>query len=186
MKCSCLDVVKIKLMSYTTIISAIIAIDHAMGYLLSFGKTKVMMTNSGSVAKLRRSLLRHEKETLFPYFDNTPDKNITIGIGYNLSARGLPESWVNQQYADDVNYFYNKLCSFPWFKDLNDDRQVVLVDMCWMGWRRFLEFKHMIACLEAHDYVGASREMLESEWAKQVKHRAVDLSDAMLSGVYDI
>ena len=142
------------------------------------------MTSQEAVAKLRRSLLLHEGFHQHGYLDSLG--NYTIGIGYNISERGMPDSWINQQYADDVNYFYNQLCSFSWFQDLNDDRQVVLVDMAFMGWRRFLEFKDMIECLSRHDYAGAAREMLASVWAKQVKKRAVDLANAMLSGVYDV
>ena len=51
-----------------------------------------------------------------------------------------------------------------------------------LGAPRLSRFKKMHAALQAHDYVTASREMLNSKWAKQVGQRALTLSDVMLSG----
>ena len=134
--------------------------------------------------RIMRSLIHHEDKTNFPYFD-TKNK-ITIGIGYNLSDRGLDDQWIYSQCQQDINFFYSQLSTFPWFHDLNDDRKIVLVDMCFMGWKKFLEFKKLIAALEQHDYVTAANEMLNSEWSKEVKTRAIDLSQGMLTGVYHI
>jgi len=136
--------------------------------------------------KLRRSLIKHEGYKSHPYLDTANPPRITIGIGYNLSDRGLPAEWINNQYQQDVNYFYNKLAEFDWFHSLNEDRQIVLIDMSFFGWQKFLEFKGMIAALEQRDYTLAAEEMLNSEWAKEVKGRAVDLANAMKSGVYNV
>ena len=136
-------------------------------------------------AKLKRSLVLHEEYRKLPYVDSLG--NITIGIGYNLSDRGLDDDWINNQYAKDVNYFYNQLSQdYYWFNDLNVDRQIVLVDMCFMGYKHFQQFVHMFSALADHDYVQAAREMLDSEWALQVKSRALTLAQAMTSGVYNV
>jgi len=37
-----------------------------------------------------------------------------------------------------------------------------------------------------HDYKRAAFEMLNSKWAEQVKGRAVDLAQGMLTGTYNI
>jgi lysozyme len=87
----------------------------------------------------------------------------------------------------DVNYFYDQLQkTFEWFQKLNDDRKIVLIDMCFMGWKKFLEFEKMIYALEKENYQQASFEMINSDWAKQVKNRAVQLAQGMLTGVYEI
>jgi lysozyme len=136
-------------------------------------------------AKLRRSLILHEKLKHFPYTDTVG--KITIGIGYNLSDRGIDDEWINKQYNADVSYFYNQLYNdFPWFKDLNMDRQIVLVDMSFMGYKHFLSFQKMLAALAKGDYKDAAMNMLDSKWAQQVKSRATQLASAMLTGVYDI
>src|ERR1041385_6252222 len=87
-------------------------------------------------ANLRKLVVSHENIKQYPYLDSV--NKITIGIGYNLSDRGLPESWINEQYEQDVTYFYNSLINdYPWFGELNDARQMVLIDMCFMGYTKF-------------------------------------------------
>lgn len=152
-------------------------------YFLYQGWDPVMMTPE-MMARLKRSLILHEGYRNFPYTD-TVDK-ITIGIGYNLTDRGLSDEWINKQYLDDVTYFYNQLCEFPWFNELNEDRKIILIDMSFMGWKRFLGFTEMLKALAKGDYNQASVEMLNSEWATQVKGRAVKLAQGMLDGVYDV
>jgi len=134
--------------------------------------------------KLKRSLVEHEKICKFPYVDTVG--KITIGIGYNLTDRGMSDDWISSQYQQDVDYFYHQLFNFPWFQHLTPDRQIVLIDMCFMGWKKFLEFNKMFLAIEQGDYQQAAFEMLNSEWAKEVKGRAASLAQGMLTGVYNI
>ncbi len=136
-------------------------------------------------AKLRRSLIKHESYEKFPYTDTTG--HITIGIGFNLSARGIDDTWINTQFTNDTEYFFDQLGAFSWFKDLNVDRQVVIIDMCFnLGFKNFMHFANLLHALSMHDYKQAAFHMLDSEWATQVKGRAASLAQGMLSGVYDI
>lgn len=145
---------------------------------------ELIMLIAETRAKLRRSLVAHEGVRKFPYIDTLG--NITIGIGYNLSDRGIDEDWINQQYESDVRYFHERLSEdFPWFRELNQDRQVVLIDMAFMGYKHFLSFKRMLKALRDEDYNQAALEMLNSKWAIQVKGRANDLAHAMATGVYN-
>ena len=136
-------------------------------------------------AKLKRSIVLHESYEKFPYVDTVG--KITIGIGYNLTDRGIDDEWIIKQYNNDVNYFYNRLSTdFPWFNNLNEDRQIVLIDMAFMGYKHFCSFKKMLWALSKEDYKLAALEMLNSKWANQVKSRAVALAQAMQSGIYEI
>jgi lysozyme len=136
-------------------------------------------------SKLKRSVTLHESCNNFPYIDTRG--NITIGIGYNLSVRGLDDSWINHQYDADVGYFYTQLDkNFKWFMGLDENRKVALVDMCFMGFKKFCGFTKMIDALAKKDYETASKEMLDSQWATEVKGRATTLSQVILTGVYDI
>jgi lysozyme len=132
--------------------------------------------------RIRSSLVKHEGETLFPYIDSLG--NLTIGIGYNLTGRGLTQDWVNTQFLEDVDYFQTQLSQFPWYHQLNEDRQIVLIDMCFMGFKKFLEFTKMLDALAKGQFDLAADEMLNSEWASQVKGRATDLANGMRTGVY--
>ena len=135
-------------------------------------------------AKLKRSLILHEGLERLPYIDTVG--KITIGIGYNLTDRGLSDDWINQQFSDDVDYFYNKLIAFPWFKHLTQDRQIALIDMAFMGWKKFLTFNKMIKALQQGDYETAAFEMLNSKWAQQVGDRAKTLANVINDGVYHV
>jgi lysozyme len=137
------------------------------------------------LAKLRKSLIEHEDYRKYPYIDTVG--KITIGIGYNLSDRGVDDDWILDQYNKDVNFFYVQISSqFEWYKDLTIDRQIVLIDMAFMGWKKFLTFNKMLNALMHHDYKKAADEMLNSKWAEQVKGRATTLAQAMLTGTYNI
>jgi len=142
------------------------------------------MMTPGMLAKLRRSLIQHEGYEKFPYIDTVG--KITIGIGYNLTDRGMDDDWINKEYIKDVAYFYHQLSQYSWYLDLNPDRQIILIDMAFMGWKRFIEFEDMIKALEQGDYVTASKEMLQSKWAEQTKRRAETLAQGMLTGEYNI
>lgn len=134
--------------------------------------------------KLKRSLIKHEGYEKFIYTD-TKGK-LTGGIGYNFTDRGLSDDWINKQFQEDADYFYNQLMQYQWFQRLNSDRKIVLIDMAFMGLKKFLEFKKMIAALQNDDYASAAKEMLNSKWASDVGQRAKDLANGMLRGSYNI
>ena len=136
-------------------------------------------------AKLKRSLVKHEERRKFPYTDTLG--NVTFGIGYNASARGMSDSWIDNQYDLDVQNLYTQFSNdFKWFQELTVDRQIVLIDMAFMGYEKILKFEKMLACLAQGKYEMAAQEMIDSEWAKQVKSRATDLAEGMKTGIYDI
>lgn len=142
-----------------------------------------MMTKE-QFLKVKKSLVLHEGWRDKPYVDSAG--KITIGCGYNLSDRGIDGDWIDRQFKEDVEFFYKNLYEFPWFHLLNEDRQIVLVDMAFMGWKRFLGFEKMIDALERNDYELAAHEIMMSKWAEEVKDRAVQLSNGMKNGVYEI
>ncbi|CAB4128420.1 COG3772 Phage-related lysozyme (muraminidase) [uncultured Caudovirales phage] len=131
---------------------------------------------------LKQLLVKHEGLNLFPYFDTT--KHITIGVGRNLTNRGISKEEAYTLLDDDINYFSTELnAALTFFCDLNSPRQLALIDMCFnLGLKNFLEFTHMIDALKSSNYALAAKQMLESEWAKQVGQRAIDLSDIISSG----
>jgi len=133
-------------------------------------------------AQLKQLIVSHEDKTNFPYVDTKG--NVTIGIGYNLTARGLPDSWVNQQYDEDVTYFNQQLTQdFDWYEGLCDARKMVLIDMCFMGYKTFKEFERMLQALRYGDYEKAAQEILNSLWAQQVHGRAKQDAEIMRTGV---
>ena len=76
-----------------------------------------------------------------------------------------------------------KICGqIPSFFEINEARRYVLISMSFNLGSRIKSFKKMLLALENGDYELASREMLDSKWAKQVKTRAKKLSEIMRKG----
>lgn len=136
--------------------------------------------------KLMRSLISHEGKRNKPYVDT--EGKITIGIGYNLTDRGLPDEWIFAQVNEDIRVIMNYFYQLDWFTHLNNDRQVVILDMAYnIGIPKFMQFVKMIDYLNKGDYVNAALEMINSNWAKEVGDtRSSQLFKGMKTGIYDI
>lgn len=139
------------------------------------------MTPEGK-QKLKHLLVSHESFRQFPYTDITG--HLTVGIGRNLSDRGISTTEAFYLLDDDILYFSSKLAHFlSFFHDLSENRQIALIDMCFnLGVQGFLNFKEMIAALESHDYDRAADEMLNSKWHDQVGERATCLANIIRTG----
>lgn len=132
-------------------------------------------------SQLKQMLIDHEGLKHFPYVDSVG--KLTIGIGHNLTDRGLPIDIIHQLCDMDLDYHWLSLHQYPWFKELSEPRQLVLMNLRFnLGERRFATFKKMLAALERHDYFIAAHEMLDSNWAKQVGMRAKMLASIMRCG----
>jgi lysozyme len=142
---------------------------------------RIVMTPEAKL-KLKTLLVKHETYKQFPYTDQTG--RLTVGIGRNLSDRGISTAEAFYLLDDDIIYFTDKLSHYlQCFKDLDESRQLALVDMCFnLGLQGFLNFKEMVAALNVHDYVRAAHEMLNSKWAQQVGQRAITLANIIRTG----
>lgn len=127
-------------------------------------------------------LIRDEDLREKPYLDTLG--NITIGVGYNLTARGIPLKYLLQWCDEDIEYYHHQLDSdLSYFKRLTEARKLVLINMAYnMGMKNLLLFKKMFAALKNEKYLIASEEMLNSKWAKQVGQRAQRLAVMMVDG----
>ena len=130
----------------------------------------------------------------------------TVGIGRNLEDRGITDgelSYINKTMDDiyeggltEEEAYYlcmndiaivekELLANKPIVNQLNDVRQMVLIDMAFnMGVPRLMQFKNMWMAIEKVNYPLACLEMLDSKWANQVGKRAVRLSEAMKNGEF--
>ena len=139
------------------------------------------MTPEGKL-KLKGLLVQYENYRQFPCSDTTG--HLIIGIGRNLTDRGISTTEAFYLLDDDISYFNNKLRHYlSFFDDLNENRQIALINMCFnLGIQGFLGFKDMISALESHDYSLAAKEMLNSKWAEQVGERATQLAHIIATG----
>ena len=73
----------------------------------------------------------------------------------------------------------------PFFAMIPNDVQIVLMDMCFnMGIKRLMKFKKMFRYIEQGDYSSASIELLDSNYASDVKGRSLRNSIALSTGKF--
>ncbi len=120
------------------------------------------------VDELAREIKRDEGEELFPYEDTVG--KITIGVGRNLTDRGISEAEASILLNNDIQIVEDELSrKAPWWTDLPEPAQRGLANMCVnLGWSRLSEFRNMLQALQDGDYNRAADEALDSRWAQQV------------------
>jgi lysozyme len=131
---------------------------------------------------LEKMLELHEGKETKPYVDTVG--KVTIGIGRNLTDRGLSEDEIQYLFRNDIRIATQELeWAFPWVRRLDEVRKAVLIDMSFnMGMPVLKTFKNTLAAVETAQYEKASKLMLQSKWATQVGNRAKRLSKMMQSG----
>jgi lysozyme len=132
--------------------------------------------------KLIDQLVLHEGLRLKPYLCTAGFQ--TVGVGRNLDALGISEEEAFILLGNDIDRCCHALDQLAeWWRDLDDVRQRVLVDMCFnLGPSRLMRFKKMWAALTEQAWDRAADEMLDSRWADQVGGRARTLADMMRTG----
>lgn len=130
------------------------------------------------------SILRLEEGKRLDLYQDT--RGIwTIGIGYNIQARGLPDDIVEELFRRDLASLRADCLKYvPEYPALDPVRAGIIERMVFqMGVDGFLKFKGTRACIAAGDWEGASQHMLDSLWAKQVPARAKREAQRMLRGI---
>jgi len=137
-------------------------------------------------------LKRHEGLRLEAYI--CPAGALTIGYGHNLDQHPVPTvgkagdrisgAEAGELLELDVNACGQELDrAFPWWRELNEPRQAVLLNMGFnLGLTKLRRFRRMLSALEAGDCMRAAEEMLDSKWKSDVKGRAYELAAQMQSG----
>lgn len=93
--------------------------------------------------------------------------------------------FVRQRIADIISKLsVNK--KIAWCK-CNEQRQAILISLAYqVGVDGILKFKKMWSAIEMSNFEEASRQMLDSLWAKQTKNRALRHSKTMKEGSLDV
>lgn len=138
------------------------------------------------MSRLREVLIRHEGLRLKPYRDAR--NKLTIGVGRNLDDAGITREEALMLFDNDITRIRREVeRAFPWFSHLNPARKDVVLDMVFnLGLSGFRRFRKTIAAIEVREWEEAAREMIESQWAKQVGRRARELAAMMKRGKYEV
>ena len=133
-------------------------------------------------AQMTLELMRDEGTRLKPYKDTRGV--LTIGTGRNLDSVGISESEAANMLSNDIIRVELELDrDLPWWRGLDQVRQRVLINMAFnMGIGTLLTFHETLESVRLKAYYAASKDMLVSEWARQVGARASRLAAMMNSG----
>lgn len=139
--------------------------------------------------RLRDLIIRHEGLKFRRYPDT--QGYWTIGIGHNISAKGLPsdimqhekehgqitEDMVNRLYSADVaGAISDCIRLYPKFSSFTENRQIALIDFLFnVGLGTATEFKNTNRCINAGDWTSAALHMKDSLWYRQVKGRGKEI-----------
>ena len=114
----------------------------------------------------------------------------TIGVGRLVDPRkpgaGLRPKEMDYLLANDVEDRVQQLTArLPWFVDLDEARQGVLLNMSFqLGVDGLLGFKNTLELVRQGKYTEAAAAMLQSKWATQTPERAKRMSEQMRTGVW--
>jgi len=118
----------------------------------------------------------------------------TMGVGHLITEKdeehgkpvGTPisEDRIKECLDNDIDIVCEELdMKEPWWRNLNDNRQRVIANMCFnLGHPRLSKFKKFIQAMQVSDWERAAVEMMDSKWSGQVGDRAVRLRDRVLRG----
>lgn len=134
--------------------------------------------------ELATYVARNEGFSRYTYLDT--EGIPTIGIGFNLE-----EGFSMEESKLILMHRLGKLAdqlpdAIPVFKDMDEVRQRVLIDMAYnLGIAGLKKFRRMLAALERREYEEAAKELLDSRYAAQVKGRAVRNARMMETGEWE-
>lgn len=130
----------------------------------------------------------HEGLRLHPY----PDTNGVATIGYGHAIKAAEHfSSITQAQADSLllsdlqQAERDARALVASFDTLCAARQAVLIDLSFnMGKSKLSEFHHMLNAILQNNFVNAAYQMRNSDWYNQVKTRAVQDYNMMLTGEF--
>jgi|TARA_R100000908_G_scaffold63472_1_gene44637 lysozyme len=117
----------------------------------------------------------------------------TFGVGHLVLEKdeehgkpvGTPvsEERILECLSKDIDIVCDELdMKDPWWRNLDDNRQRVMANMCFnLGHPRLSNFKKFIGAMQISDWETAAVEMMDSKWAGQVGNRAIRLRDRVLN-----
>lgn len=134
------------------------------------------------VVALKKDLIRDEGAMSKPYIDT--NRKTTIGVGRNLTDKGLSPGEVDMLLTNDINEVIASLdMALPCWKTLSEARQRALANMCFnMGLHGLLGFSGMLNAVRSGDFTTAAAAALDSAWAKQVGSRAQRIAALIATG----
>ena len=111
-------------------------------------------------------------------------KKNAINPGEGLWEFRITEEEAYYLAENDIDNLMDELDrNIPWWTELNNPRKRALLNMAYnVGTPTLMKFQKTLGLLESGQYEEASKEVLNSRWAKQVGRRADFISNVFLTG----
>ncbi|WP_459932477.1 glycoside hydrolase family protein [Fundidesulfovibrio butyratiphilus] len=116
---------------------------------------------------------------------------LTVGYGHNLDARGEipPKRPLSREQAEallveDVKAVVDfVLRRWPWWADLDDARQFVMLSMGFvLGEHGMAAFRPTLKLVQSGDYAGAAKRLRGALWYRQARNRVERLARMLEAG----
>ena len=131
--------------------------------------------------KIRTLLTLDEAERLYPYVDTTG--NVTIGIGHNLTADGIPTSVSRLLFAGDLaNAQVVLQACLPMWQTWDEVRQAVVLDLAFNLSHRLFGFPRFLGHMKDGAFDPAADELELSAWYHEVGQRGPRLVTMLRTG----
>jgi len=160
-------------------------------YPVSLHSSLVEITMEENMEKLIAMLKRHEGVKTHAYRDSLGI--LTIGCGRNINNSrkdkgiGLTIDEIEYMLQNDIERTIKELSQeYAWFNDMEEGaRRDGVINMHFnLGRFRFASFKLALIHMENGSHTKAATEFLDSRWAKQVKGRALEVTDMIKTNTY--
>jgi len=139
-----------------------------------------------NIEKLKAQVIHSEGIRTTAYKDTL--NNWTIGVGHLIKIpdeeylldKELTDLEVDQIFTTDLNQAIDDARKFIDVDSLSEEAFFVVVDMAFnLGLPKLMRFQNFQQALKEKDYKKASREMLNSLWARQLPNRSKRLAKQM-------
>ena len=128
-------------------------------------------------------LIANEGMVLHAYKDHLGYSTIGVGRLIEEGMGGISEEDARYLLENDIGRVRDRLDSkYPWWRDLSENRQHVMIDLSFNLGNRLDKFVNFLANLEAGLYDAAAFDLMDSLYAKQVKGRAERNADLIRGG----
>jgi lysozyme len=139
-----------------------------------------------NIERLKKQVIANEGMRKTAYKDTLD--NWTTGVGHlirlpdeeYLIEKELTDIEVDQIFTTDLNQAIDDARKFIDADTIPEEAFEVVIDMAFnLGLPRLMKFQNFQQALKEKDYKRASREMLDSVWAKQLPNRSKRLAKQM-------
>jgi lysozyme len=128
------------------------------------------MSDTFDLDETQRELTQDEGRRAYPYTDTKG--YLSIGVGRNLTGRGLSADEIDLMLANDIADAAAIMDhNIPWWRNLPPAQQRVMINLCFMGWGSFSQFVHFFTAMKSGNRLVAADEIKNSRWYQQVGDR---------------